>query len=72
MAIRDISPDMGACAGIPDMGAWQFVRPDALYMGAFQSNPVISGKFKSEIVGTAGFESHPTIDGDFGAKQSIT
>lgn len=63
-------PDIGACSGIPDLGAWQFVIPDGLKMGTLESEPTITGAITSTsaVVGKLG--ARIVIEGKFGADQS--
>ncbi len=70
MALRDISPDMGACSGIPDMGAWQFVIPDGLRDGTFLGRPVATGKITGTSAGTGALGARLAVEGKFSADQS--
>ncbi len=70
MSIYDARPDMGACSGIPDMGAWQFVIPDGLRVGKLQSRPKITGLITSTIAVSGALKSRPAVEGVFGADQS--
>ncbi len=70
MSIYDAMPDMGACSGIPDIGAWQFVIPDGLRVGQLQSEPKITGQITSTTAGTGKLKSRPAVEGEFSADQS--
>ena len=70
MSILDARPDMGACSGIPDMGAWQFVIPDGLRDGTLRSRPAVTGDITSTTTGTGKLGSRATVEGKFGADQS--
>lgn len=70
MSIKDAYPDMGACSGIPDMGAWQFVIPDKITGGAFRSEPQTTGDVHAEPVATARLNSRPVLESPFGSVQA--
>lgn len=64
MSESDARPDMGACSGIPDIGAWQFVIPDGLKAGTFRSRPAVTGAIKSEIALTGKMKSQVVTTGE--------
>ena len=70
MSVNDSIPDMGACSGIPDMGAWQFVIPDGMRNSTLRSEPAVTGAFTSTSAGTAKFLGRTVIEGKFSANQS--
>ena len=70
MSINDAKPDMGACSGIPDIGAWQFVIPDGLTSGTFRSRPAVVGELTSGSTATGTFGSHVVAEGEFSADQT--
>jgi len=70
MSLKDAIPDMGACSGIPDMGAWQFAIPDGLRLGAFRNDIIIAGALMGTVAGTGLLGSRPVAEGKFGADQA--
>ncbi len=63
-------PDIGACSGIPDIGAWQFVIPDGLRSGTLGSSPAVSGALETTAALTGQLAGQIVIDGELGADQS--
>ena len=70
MSTNDARPDIGACSGIPDIGAWQFVIPDGLRNGTLQSRPMATGSVTSTTVANGTVGSRAVVEGKFGADQS--
>lgn len=70
MSLKDARPDLGACSGIPDIGAFQFVIPFGMRQGKFRSVPVITGSITSTSVLTGEFNSKIVLEGKFGADQT--
>ena len=69
-SLYDAIPDMGACSGIPDIGAWQFVIPDGLRDGTFQSRPAVTGLIMNTSVATSKLGNRSVAESKFGADQS--
>lgn len=67
---QDARPDMGACSGIPDIGAWQFVIPDGLRMGMLANSPWITGEIKSGPVLAGKLGDRIVMEGKLGADQT--
>lgn len=59
-------PDMGALAGVPDMGAWHFIGPDGLEAGALANTPTVTGALEdyAALIGKLG--DYVTVDGKLG------